>query len=105
MATGTIKKQYDPQIIVKQYTSTYSIAASGNATVSLTDLTDSNNQPFSIPTGYSIAGVVRCTSGDSNIVMRGYDINSSNGGLYFTNLASSAASSKKASLDVVFIRN
>ena len=105
MASGTISRPYTPQIMVVQYTATYSVTANGNQTVPLSDFKDENNQTFSPPTGYSRLGIMRCTSGDANVVMRGYDIWNAGGGIYFTNLASSAANNKTASLYISWIRN
>ena len=104
MAISALKTQYKPQILDIHYTATYSITANGNQTVSLSSLKDENNQSFAVPDGYQRLSVVRLTTGDANVIMRGYDIWSTTGGIYLSNLSSSAANNKTVSVYITFIR-
>lgn len=92
------------QVLVKQYSATYNITANGATTVSLSSLKDEDNQQFAPISGYTQAGIVRLTSGNADVLIRGYDIWSSSGGVYFVNVSNSAKSSLTASIYILWLK-
>lgn len=96
MATGSV--QCPMNIRREIYTYTYSVAAGGSVNVSADDL------QFEGIAGYVPCGVVRLTSGDSNVLIRGFNL-ATNGGVYMTNIGSTAVSNKTVTLTVLWLRS
>lgn len=96
MATGTIKRTLGS--VIDSYTATYSIAANGGASVTLST---------PAKTGYRKCSIIRLTTGDAQVVVRGWNLHEANDTavIYAANPTTTAKSNITMSATILWIPN